>query len=488
MKRLLPFTLLLPLVTAINCLGFSGAMFSSAMLEKAKRAVVLVENSPNKEIVGSVRSNALFASGAVLDKKNGWIVTNSHVACSSNINNIKVTMFNGQKLNAKFVYDDPSHDIAFLKVENTEEIPLQTEQVAISAEWLKAGAPVAIVSNNEGQAFSVQTGTISGSTSVLSGTQNYTISLNTKGGSSGAPVLNAKGEMVALNFASGDTFAHAICAQYVTEAASYIFAGKTPPRHSIGVVVDYMPLDTFVRRNALPVAQMKKYLAKNPQSMNRGLVVVSVSSTSPSTESLMLGDVLWSVNGQEIDGGLYKLQQQINNAPGSIKLTVYRAGQLKHLNVPTVNLQMRSKDKFVVFCGSIFYMSDKLEEWKFGVPHMSLMVTNVDRHGCFKSLPYAITGPGGAYNGSSQVRILSFNNQKVSTLEELVAAIPGLIKQKEFTVEFVNHSIEYGLSGAVYEPRMPEFLEIEYSDESDVPQSFALNAATNTWTSRAIAK
>ena len=106
-----------------------------------------------------------------------------------------------------------------------------------------------MIGNNQAQALSVQTGTIS---SIYQSfgffpNQSIRISLNSRGGSSGSPVCDAAGRAVALQCGGDDTFAHALPIKYIQDALAPLNKQQMPQRRDTGAMVDYYSLDRAVR-------------------------------------------------------------------------------------------------------------------------------------------------------------------------------------------------------------------------------------------------
>ncbi len=153
-------------------------------------------------------------SGFVVDKL-GYILTNHHVV--DGVGRIDVTTSDGRRLEAEVVGVDPPTDLALLKVDATDLLPINwgdSEQIVV-------GSPVWAVGSPFGLQQTVTFGIISGKhrvdlrgtryeTSVKAGTaygdlMQSDVALNP--GNSGGPLVNSKGEIIGVNAAIlGETY------------------------------------------------------------------------------------------------------------------------------------------------------------------------------------------------------------------------------------------------------------------------------------------
>ena len=189
-----------------------------------KKGVVSISNNVLKRPYGYASMG--FASGFIIDKELGIIITNSHVADNTSINEIKVSFYNGKEITAHCLYADPWHDFSFLKV-NPEDLPESAEALSFANYDPKIETKITMLGNNQNQNYSVQEGSINSLYDSIGffPIQTMTISMNVRGGSSGSAVVNSKGEVMGIVFGSGDTFAYAIPVQYLRDAFEKIKLG-----------------------------------------------------------------------------------------------------------------------------------------------------------------------------------------------------------------------------------------------------------------------
>ncbi|CAN5823555.1 hypothetical protein BH23ACT11_BH23ACT11_28380 [soil metagenome] len=168
-------------------------------------------------------------SGFVLDDT-GHIVTNQHVVDSAE--GISVKFASGSREDAELVGEDPSTDLAVIKVDAPEGSlkPLTLGD----SDALKVGEPVIAIGNPLNVGISVTTGIVSGVGRPIKAPNNYTISgaVQTDAainpGNSGGPLLNSRGTVVGVN------------SQIFSETGSFQGVGFAIPSNTVKSVVEQL--------------------------------------------------------------------------------------------------------------------------------------------------------------------------------------------------------------------------------------------------------
>ncbi len=139
-------------------------------------------------------------SGFVLDE-GGHIVTNQHVVDGAE--EISVRFAGGIRRTAELVGEDPSTDVALIRVDAPESLlrPLTLGD----SEALGVGDPVIAIGNPLNVGISVTTGIVSGLGRPITAPNNFTISNAVQtdaalsSGNSGGPLLDARGTVIGIN-------------------------------------------------------------------------------------------------------------------------------------------------------------------------------------------------------------------------------------------------------------------------------------------------
>lgn len=261
-------------------------------------------------------------SGVIIDEK-GYILTNNHVI--DDAERLKVTLTDGRVLKGRVAGSDEVTDLAVLKVESDQ--PLPAAQLGNSDD-LKAGQIVLAIGNPFGLTGgpAVTAGIVSSLNRSIQ-TRNGVLELiqtdaAINPGNSGGPLVNTKGEVIAINTANMP-YAQGI--------------GFAVPANTAKSILRELIEKGRVTRPWIGVASMKitPQLARYyglPAS--EGALVAKVEPYSPANDAgLRKGDVIEQIDGSRVEDPTQIASRvrgkQVNDR---LTLTVNRYG--RQLQVP----------------------------------------------------------------------------------------------------------------------------------------------------------
>lgn len=256
------------------------------------------------------KRGASVATGFVVDAERGLILTNRHVVSPGPVT-ASATFQNNEQVPLRVVYRDPVHDFGFfaydpaaLRHNTPRALPLRPEEARV-------GEEIRVVGNDSAQKLSIHDSTIArlDVPAPYYGTDHFNdfntdyiqAASGTSGGSSGSPVLNRNGEVVALNGGSrrGDS-----------NIAFYLPLDRPLRALRIlqqeGVVTRGGLLTTFVHRrfdelDRAGLAREIQDAVRAEEGENTGLLAVErVSPGGPADGTLRPGDVLLSLAGEPV--------------------------------------------------------------------------------------------------------------------------------------------------------------------------------------------
>ena len=253
---------------------------------------------------GQPVQTASAGSGFVLTK-DGYIVTNYHVV--KDADTVKVTMYNGDEYEAKYVGGDEDYDIAVIKVEATELQPVTLGD----SEKLNVGDHVLAVGNPLGElTFSMSGGMVSSVNRAInvSGTPFNMIQTDASinPGNSGGPMFNQYGEVVGI-----------VSAKYSSTGNEAVEGlGFAIPINDVIAMIQDIMTNGYITN--------KPYLG-----ITGGVFVYSVEEGSAADKAgLKMGDVITKVDDHDIKTmeDLTAVKKQYS-AGDTSTLTVYREKQ-----------------------------------------------------------------------------------------------------------------------------------------------------------------
>jgi serine protease Do len=244
-----------------------------------------------KQLLEGEPRRAVRAVGAgFVINPNGYILTNDHMVDGATEINVKLA--DGREIGATVVGRDSTTDLALLKIEATG---LPVIPLGDSSE-LQVGSPVMAIGNPFGLEQTVTTGIVSATGRVI-GEGPYDDFIQTdvaiNPGSSGGPLINARGQAVGINSA------------IVTGRGGSVGINFAIPVNVAKPVVTQLAQAGHVERGWLGVSiqPLTPDLARSLNLSSRsGALVASVISPSPAmTAGIKPGDVITEYDGRTIE-------------------------------------------------------------------------------------------------------------------------------------------------------------------------------------------
>ncbi|RQH06155.1 S1C family serine protease [Paraburkholderia dinghuensis] len=260
-------------------------------LERVQPAVAFIAVEHRAKASAAARGGS---GSGFLFTPDGYLLTNSHVVHGAA--SVRVTLADGAAYEADLVGDDPSTDLAVLRIGAAEALP--HAELGESAR-LRAGQIAIAVGSPLGLAQTVTTGVVSALGRSLrsnSGRMIYDViqtdaALNP--GNSGGPLVNSAGQVIGVNTAIIPG-AQAICFATAIDTAKWVitqlFAHGRVRRAHVGIAGTNVPIARKVQR----------YFELTSTS---GVRVMEVAKESPAAlGGLRVDDTIVAIDGLPVNG------------------------------------------------------------------------------------------------------------------------------------------------------------------------------------------
>ena len=281
-----------------------------------------VTGTSGTNFFGQPVQTASAGSGFILTP-DGYIVTNYHVV--ENAETVKVSLYNGDEYNARYVGGDEEYDIAVIKIEGSE-LPAVTLG---DSSALNVGDHVLAIGNPLGElTFSMSGGMVSSVNRAINvdGTPFNMIQTDTSinSGNSGGPLFNQYGEVVGI-----------VSAKYSSSAGGASVEGlgfAIPMNDVVAMIQDIMTNGYITNKPYLGItggSMTEQMAAQYRYDISTGVFVYSVEEGGAADRAgLKMGDVILKVDDNEIKTmeDLTSVKKQYA-AGDTSTLTIYREKQ-----------------------------------------------------------------------------------------------------------------------------------------------------------------
>jgi pro-apoptotic serine protease NMA111 len=296
------------------------------------------------------------ATGFVVDAERGLILTNRHVVTAGPVV-AEAVFLNHEEVELTPVYRDPVHDFGFFRYDPAKLRHITPETLPLAPEGVVAGREIRIVGNDAGEQISILAGTLArlDREAPFYGRGQYNdfntfyiqAASGTSGGSSGSPVLDIQGRVVALNAGANTQAASSffLPLERVRRALDLIIAGQPVTRGTLLTTFVHMPYDELGRLG-LDAAAEARYRALFPRQ--KGLLVVrDVVAGAPAEGILEPGDILLTANGEPL-ATFHALAEVLDeNVGATLRLAVRRGAADQELEVEITDLHAVTPSDFL---------------------------------------------------------------------------------------------------------------------------------------------
>ncbi|KNE62945.1 hypothetical protein AMAG_08120 [Allomyces macrogynus ATCC 38327] len=402
-----------------------------AVLERAIASVVSIRYSVPVTF-DTFFAGVYTATGFVVDVERGLVLTNKHVVTDAPVL-AKVAFRHSEEVEAKVVYADPVHDFGVIQF-NPKELRaggkdgerVELRAIPLAPSEIKVGIDVKVPGADAGEKLSILSGTVAridrpcanyGKATYCDFNTFYIqASSNTSGGSSGSPVLNDRGQAVALN-AGGSTVSASsffLPLDRILVALDKIQHGLPVARGTLQVEFVQRTYDEC-RRMGLPLDLEHAFRALDP-TLHGCLAVQNVFPGGPAAGRLHAGDVLVAVNGRRLAHFVALAEILDEHVGRAVEVTVLRPalGGLITVVIPLVeDLHALGPRQFLAWNGDVIHGVSVHLARSYLHPVGGVMLVKAGHVFGVAGIP-------------AHVMIVAVNHQRVATLDEFCAVVTRL--------------------------------------------------------------
>ncbi|MEZ4320652.1 MAG: trypsin-like peptidase domain-containing protein [Myxococcota bacterium] len=310
-------------------------------------SVVIIHMDRTRPFDGNAQSSSQ-ASGFVIDAERGLILTNRHVVTTGPT--VAQAIFHDkEEIDLVPLYRDPVHDFGLFQYDPAALRFITPRSLELAPERARVGTEIRVIGNDAAEQISILAGTLSRLDRDAPGWDFNTFYLqaasSTSGGSSGSPVFDVDGKVVALNAgarmdAATSLFLPLPRVEYAVEALQ---DGRIPSRGTLQTVLAYQTYDELGRLGLTPELERK---ARSEHGGTGMLTVARINAGGPADGVLREGDILLSVDGASVYGFI-EVEAALDGAVGrSVHLGVLRGGAPVEVDVEVRDLHALSPSSY----------------------------------------------------------------------------------------------------------------------------------------------
>ncbi len=374
------------------------------------------------------------ATGFVVDAERGIILTNRHVVAPGPV--IAEAVFrNNEEVRLTPIYRDPVHDFGFFRYDPAELHYIKPAELPLLPNGAGIGKEIRVIGNDAGEQLSILAGTIARldrkAPSYGRGKYNdfntfyYQAASGTSGGSSGSPVVDIDGQVIALNAGANSSAASSffLPLDRIDRALQEIRAGDPVSRGTLQTTFQSKAFDELRR---LGLTSESERLARSRNSAQTSMLTVGqVIPGSPAAGKLAPGDILIRVNGEMVTEFI-PLEAVLDSHVGKeIEIEIERGGRHIISKITVDDLHEITPDEFIEFGDGIV---NKLSYQQ--ARHYNRQPTGV-----------YVANPGYLFSKAAIPRgavIVEMDGEPVNDLDDFEAALDQLADGERAKVRYVN--------------------------------------------------
>ena len=297
----------------------TGKLMTQAEVYAANvNSTVGITSAGTTNFWGYQTPTAAAGSGFIIST-DGYIITNHHVIEDSDT--ITVSLYDGTSYDAKLVGYYESSDIAVLKVEAENLVPV----ILGDSDNMNVGDSVVAIGNPLGElTFTLTSGSVSALNRAVTFSGNVTMDLiqtdcAINSGNSGGALFNLYGEVIGITNAKYSSSG---------SEASIDNIGFAIPINDVKAIVESIIENGYIKKPYIGISVAGVSSEAQQYGLPKGAAVIEVAKDGPAAKGgLQKNDIITAINGENVESG-----NDVTDIVGAVsagdelKLTVYRQG------------------------------------------------------------------------------------------------------------------------------------------------------------------